>query len=64
MMACVPASFEILGFLIFAPPILGVTRVEAAVMGAVLSAVSPAVVIPRMVQSWRRGTVQIKVSLR
>ncbi len=50
MMACVPASFEILGFLIFAPPILGVTRVEAAVMGAVLSAVSPAVVIPRMVQ--------------
>lgn len=50
MMACVPASFEILGFLIFAPHILGVTRVEAAVMGAVLSAVSPAVVIPRMVQ--------------
>lgn len=46
MMACVPASFEILGFLIFAPHILGVTRVEAAV----LSAVSPAVVIPRMVQ--------------
>lgn len=46
MMACVPASFEILGFLIFAPHILGVTRVEAAVMGAV----SPAVVIPRMVQ--------------
>jgi len=50
VMACVPASFEILGFLIFAPHILGVTRVEAAVMGAVLSAVSPAVVIPRMVQ--------------
>ena len=50
MMACIPASFEILGVLIFAPHILGITRVEAAVMGAVLGAVSPAVVIPRMVQ--------------
>lgn len=50
MMACVPASCEILAFLLFAPHILGMTRIEAAVMGAVLSAVSPAVVIPRMVQ--------------
>lgn len=49
MMACVPASFEILAFFLFAPGILGITRVEAAVMGAVLAAVSPAVVIPRMV---------------
>ena len=49
MMACVPASFEILAFCLFAPGILGITRVEAAVMGAVLAAVSPAVVIPRMV---------------
>lgn len=49
MMACVPASFEILAFCLFAPCILGITRVEAAVMGAVLGAVSPAVVIPRMV---------------
>ena len=50
LMAFVPASFEILAFVLFAPGILGVTRVEAAVMGAVLGAVSPAVVIPRMVQ--------------
>ena len=50
MMSFVPASFEILAFTIFAPGILGVTRVEAAVMGAVLGAVSPAVVVPRMVQ--------------
>lgn len=50
MMSCVPASCEILGFLIFAPMILHITRVEAAVMGAVLAAVSPAVVVPRMVQ--------------
>lgn len=50
LMSFVPASFEILAFVFFAPGILGVTRVEAAVMGAVLGAVSPAVVVPRMVQ--------------
>lgn len=50
MMSFLPASFEILAFTTFAPGILGVTRVEAAVMGAVLGAVSPAVVVPRMVQ--------------
>ena len=50
MMAFVPASFEIFAFFLFAPYVLGITRVEAAVMGAVLVAVSPAVVIPRMVQ--------------
>lgn len=50
MMACVPACFEILAFFLFAPWVLGITRIEAAVMGAVLAAVSPAVVIPRMVQ--------------
>ena len=50
MMSCVSASCEILAFFLFAPGILGVTRIEAAVMGAVLGAVSPAVVVPRMVQ--------------
>ena len=50
MLSCVPASFEILGYVIFAPMILGISRLEAAVMGAVLGAVSPAVVVPRMVQ--------------
>ncbi len=50
MMAFVPACFEIVAFVLFAPYLLGVTRIEAAVMGAVLGAVSPAVVIPRMVQ--------------
>lgn len=55
MMACVPASFEILAFFLLAPSILGVTRMEAAVMGAVLGAVSPAVVVPRMVQLMEHG---------
>ena len=50
MMSFVPASCEILAFFLFAPYILGITRIEAAVMGAVLGAVSPAVVVPRMVQ--------------
>lgn len=50
MMSFLPATFEILAFFLFAPPILGVTKMEAAVMGAVLGAVSPAVVVPRMVQ--------------
>ena len=42
LMTFVPASFEILAFVLFAPPILGLSRIEAAVMGAVLAAVSPA----------------------
>lgn len=50
MLSFVPASFEILAYLIFAPVFLGISRVEGAVMGAVLAAVSPAVVVPRMVQ--------------
>lgn len=56
MMACC----EILAFFLLAPHILGINRIEAAVMGAVLGAVSPAVVVPRMVQLMeeKRGTGQ------
>lgn len=46
MLACVPATCELLAFVIFAPMILNISRVDAAVMGAVLAAVSPAVVVP------------------
>lgn len=49
MMSFIPACLEIIGYIIFAPLLLGITRLESAVMGAVLSAVSPAVVVPRMV---------------
>ncbi len=58
LMSFVPASFEILGYFIFAPMLLGVTKIEAAVMGAVLGAVSPAVVVPRMLKLMdeKRGT--------
>lgn len=58
LMSCLPASCEILGYFLLAPALLGVSRIEAAVMGAVLGAVSPAVVVPRMVQLMeeKRGT--------
>lgn len=55
MMSFVPASFEILGYVLLAPRLLGVTVMEAAVMGAVLGAVSPAVVVPRMVNLMETG---------
>lgn len=49
LMSFLPAVFEIAAFVLFAPGILGVTVLEAAIMGAVLGAVSPAVVVPKMV---------------
>ncbi|MGN0405229.1 MAG: cation:proton antiporter [Bariatricus sp.] len=49
MLAFVPASFEMIAYTVFAPLFFDISRIEAAVMGAVLSAVSPAVVVPRMV---------------
>lgn len=50
MMSFLPAFFEIGAFVLLAPMLLHVTVLEAAIMGAVLGAVSPAVVVPRMVQ--------------
>lgn len=55
LMSGLPALFEIGAFLLFAPTILGVNRIEAAIMGAVLGAVSPAVVVPKMVQMMEQG---------
>ena len=55
LMSFLPASFEILAYILFAPMLLGITRLEAAVMGAVLGAVSPAVVVPRMVRLMEEG---------
>ena len=50
LMAFLPALFEITAFVLFAPLVLGINHIEAAIMGAVLGTVSPAVVVPRMVQ--------------
>lgn len=55
LMAFLPALFEIAAFVLFAPAALGLTRLEAAVLGAVLGAVSPAVVVPQMVRLIETG---------
>lgn len=55
LMCFVPASFELIGMLLLAPRLLGMSLMEAAVMGAVLAAVSPAVVVPRMVKLMEEG---------
>lgn len=49
LLSFLPASLELAGYFLFAPILLGLSGVEAAVMGTVLAAVSPAVVVPRMV---------------
>ena len=49
LLSCLPATCELAGYILLAPYLLGVNRIEAAVMGAVLAAVSPAVVVPRLV---------------
>lgn len=55
LMCFVPASFELLGMILIAPKLMGLSLLEAAVMGAVLAAVSPAVVVPRMVKLMDEG---------
>lgn len=55
MMCFVPASFEVLGILLLAPKMMGLTLLEAAILGSVLAAVSPAVVVPRMVRLMDEG---------
>lgn len=55
MMCFVPASFEVIGMILLAPKLLGLSILEAAIMGTVLAAVSPAVVVPRMVKLMDEG---------
>ena len=55
LMCFVPATFELAGMLLLAPRLMGMRLLEAAVMGAVLAAVSPAVVVPRMVKLMEEG---------
>lgn len=55
LLCFVPASFEILGALVLAPRLLGLSLAEAAVLGAVIAAVSPAVVVPKMLRLMDEG---------
>lgn len=55
LMCFVPACFEILGMIILAPKLLGITVLEAAIMGTVVGAVSPAVIVPKMLKLMEEG---------
>lgn len=55
LMCFVPACFEILGMTLLAPMLLGVSTLDAAIMGAVVGAVSPAVIVPRMIRLNEEG---------
>lgn len=50
LMCFLPACFEILGMIIIAPIMFGMSRLDAAILGAVIGAVSPAVIVPRMIK--------------
>ncbi|MBU2550567.1 MAG: cation:proton antiporter, partial [Proteobacteria bacterium] len=54
-MSCVPAVFEIVGVTLLAPYLLGLTWLESAILGCILGAVSPAVVVPLMIDFMERG---------
>ena len=55
LMCFLPATCELIGIVLLAPKLLGLTTLEAAIMGTVLAAVSPAVVVPRMVKLMDEG---------
>ena len=55
LMCFIPACFEILGMVLLAPMLLGVSLVEAAIIGSVVAAVSPAVVVPKMLHLMDNG---------
>lgn len=50
LMCFLPACFEIIGMVLLAPMLLGISLLDAAIMGAVVGAVSPAVIVPRMIK--------------
>lgn len=55
LLCFLPAAFEILGMILIAPKLLGLTLIDAAIMGTVVAAVSPAVVVPRMLKLMEEG---------
>lgn len=55
LLSFLPATFEVIGITIFAPLFFDITRTQAALLGSVLGAVSPAVVIPKMTELIENG---------
>ncbi len=60
LLSFVPAAFEAVAATFLGPPLLGLTTMESAILGCVLGAVSPAVVVPMMVKfnAEGRGTAK------
>lgn len=54
-MSAIPALFEIAAITLLAPGLLGLSWLEAAILGSILGAVSPAVVVPLMIGFMERG---------
>ncbi|MCI8639243.1 MAG: sodium:proton antiporter [Coprococcus sp.] len=55
LMCFVPACAEMAGTILLAPALLGVSILEAAIIGSVIAAVSPAVIVPRMIRLIEEG---------
>lgn len=55
LLCFLPATFELLGIILLGKPLLGLSTAESAILGSVLAAVSPAVVVPRMVRLMEEG---------
>ncbi len=55
LMCFVPACFEMAGMVLLAPKLLGISVIDAAIMGAVVAAVSPAVIVPKMLKLMEEG---------
>jgi len=60
LMCFVPALLEIGAITLLAPLLFGISTIEAAIMGTVVAAVSPAVVVPRMIKLMESGYGQEK----
>lgn len=61
LMCFIPASFEIIGIVMFAPILLGISYFEAMLLGSVLAAVSPAIVVPRMIKLKNEGYGEVNL---
>lgn len=55
LMCFLPACFEIIGMVLLAPPLLGISILDALIMGTVVAAVSPAVIVPKMLKLIETG---------
>ncbi len=55
LMCFIPAAFEMTGMILLAPRLLGLSIIDAAILGSVIAAVSPAVIVPKMIKLMDEG---------